>query len=38
MLGVIIGVGAVISMLAIGEGAKQQIMSRITAMGTNLCW
>jgi len=36
MLGVIIGVGAVISMLAIGEGAKRQIMSRITAMGTNL--
>jgi putative ABC transport system permease protein len=36
MLGVIIGVGAVISMLAIGEGARQQIMSRITAMGTNL--
>jgi putative ABC transport system permease protein len=36
MLGVIIGVGAVISMLAIVEGAKQQIMSRITAMGTNL--
>ncbi len=36
MLGIIIGVGAVISMLAIGSGAKQQILSRITAMGSNL--
>ena len=36
MLGVIIGVGAVISMLAMGAGAKGQIMDRITAMGTNL--
>jgi putative ABC transport system permease protein len=36
MLGIIIGVGAVISMLAIGAGAKKQIMSRISSMGTNL--
>jgi putative ABC transport system permease protein len=36
MLGIIIGVGAVIAMLAIGSGAKQQVMSRINAMGTNL--
>ncbi len=36
MLGIIIGVGAVISMLALGAGAKKQIMERITAMGTNL--
>src|SRR4030095_13867432 len=36
MLGIIIGVGAVISMLAIGAGAKQQIMARLTALGTNL--
>jgi putative ABC transport system permease protein len=36
MLGIIIGVGAVISMLAIGAGAKKQIMDRFTAMGTNL--
>ena len=36
MLGIIIGVGAVISMLAIGAGARKQIMSRISAMGTNL--
>ncbi|HDS29730.1 MAG TPA: hypothetical protein ENN67_01665, partial [Firmicutes bacterium] len=36
MLGIIIGVGAVISMLAIGTGAKQEVMSRIAAMGTRL--
>ncbi len=36
MLGVVIGVGAVLSMLAIGEGAEQQVMARIKAMGTNL--
>ncbi|RJP80996.1 MAG: FtsX-like permease family protein [Desulfobacteraceae bacterium] len=36
MLGIIIGVGAVISMLALGAGAKNQVMERITAMGTNL--
>ena len=36
MLGIIIGVGAVIAMLAMGAGAKAQIMDRISAMGTNL--
>jgi len=36
MLGIIIGVMAVIAMLAIGTGAKQQILDRISAMGTNL--
>ena len=36
MLGVIIGVGAVIAMLAIGEGAAQRISQSISAMGTNL--
>ncbi|MBF0224266.1 MAG: ABC transporter permease [Desulfobacterales bacterium] len=36
MLGIIIGVGAVISMLALGSGAKKQVMGRITSMGTNL--
>jgi len=36
MLGIIIGVGAVISMLAMGQGAKRQVMSRIQSMGTNL--
>jgi putative ABC transport system permease protein len=36
MLGIIIGVGAVISMLAMGAGARKDIMARIAAMGTNL--
>lgn len=36
MLGIIIGVGAVIAMLAIGNGARRQVLSRIAAMGTNL--
>ena len=36
MLGIIIGVGAVIAMVSIGEGAKRGIESRFAAMGTNL--
>jgi len=36
MLGIIIGVGAVISMLAMGAGAQHQVMQRISEMGTNL--
>lgn len=36
MLGIIIGVGAVITMVSIGEGAKQRITNSITAMGSNL--
>ncbi len=36
MLGVIIGVGAVIVMVAIGEGAKQSVSSQIKGLGTNL--
>jgi putative ABC transport system permease protein len=36
MLGIIIGVGAVISMLALGAGAQQQVMDRVTSMGSNL--
>jgi len=35
-LGVIIGVGSVIIMVALGEGSQKAIESRITAMGTNL--
>jgi len=35
-LGVIIGVGSVIIMVALGEGSQRVIESRITAMGTNL--
>jgi len=36
MLGIIIGVGAVIAMLAIGAGAQKQILDRISSMGTDL--
>lgn len=36
MLGIIIGVAAVIAMLAMGSGAQKQVMDRFTAMGTNL--
>ena len=36
VLGVIIGVGAVIAMLAIAAGAQSQVLSTISAMGTNL--
>ncbi|MDR2246010.1 MAG: ABC transporter permease [Treponema sp.] len=35
-LGIIIGVGSVIIMVAVGEGAQKEIETRITAMGTNL--
>jgi putative ABC transport system permease protein len=35
-LGIIIGVGAVIVMVAIGEGASQKIRSRISSLGTDL--
>lgn len=35
-LGIIIGVGAVISMVSIGEGAKRGVEERFSSMGTNL--
>jgi putative ABC transport system permease protein len=35
-LGIIIGVGSVIILVAVGEGAQREIENRITAMGTNL--
>ena len=35
-LGVIIGVGSVIVMVALGEGSQRAIEERITSMGTNL--
>jgi len=35
-LGVIIGVGSVIIMVALGEGSRRAIETKITAMGTNL--
>jgi macrolide transport system ATP-binding/permease protein len=36
LLGIIIGVGSVVSMLALGDGSKEAVLSRIEAMGTNL--
>jgi len=36
MLGIIIGVGAVIAMLAIGTGASKRIADQISSMGSNL--
>jgi putative ABC transport system permease protein len=36
MLGIIIGVAAVIAMIAIGQGSKQSIESQITSMGSNM--
>jgi macrolide transport system ATP-binding/permease protein len=36
LLGIVIGVGSVITMLAIGDGAREAVLTRISAMGTNL--
>jgi putative ABC transport system permease protein len=36
MLGIIIGVGAVITMVSIGEGSKQSIRSQLSSMGSNM--
>ncbi len=36
MLGIIIGVAAVIATVAIGEGASQQVQSQIQSMGSNM--
>ncbi len=36
MLGIIIGVAAVITMIAIGEGAQKAVIDRIQALGSNL--
>src|SRR5207247_10999512 len=36
MLGIIIGVGAVIAMVGVGQGAQSQVQSQIANMGTNL--
>jgi putative ABC transport system permease protein len=38
MLGIIIGVGAVIAMVGIGNGAQKEVQNRIAAMGTNLLY
>jgi putative ABC transport system permease protein len=36
MLGIVIGVGAVIVMVAVGQGATSQIQASISSLGTNL--
>jgi putative ABC transport system permease protein len=36
VLGVVIGVGAVVAMVAIGEGAKAQVEAAFSSMGSNL--
>lgn len=36
MLGIIIGVGAVIAMIAVGSGAKKKIADQIASMGSNI--
>jgi putative ABC transport system permease protein len=36
MMGIIIGVGAVIAMLGVGQGAQQTMQEQIQAMGSNL--
>jgi len=36
MLGIVIGVGAVIAMVSIGEGAKQAVKKQIASIGTNV--
>ena len=36
MLGIIIGVGAVIAMVSVGQGAQKTAQDQIAAMGSNL--
>jgi putative ABC transport system permease protein len=36
MLGIIIGVGSVIAMVAIGQGSKQSIQTQLSGMGSNM--
>ncbi len=36
MLGVVIGVGAVIALVAAGEGAQAQVVSQFESLGSNL--
>ncbi len=38
VLGILIGVAAVVAMTAIGEGAKESIEKQMTAVGVNLIW
>ena len=36
MLGVVIGVGSVVVMVAIGQGAKREVVGRVASLGTDL--
>ena len=36
LLGVVIGVGSVVTMLAVGNGSKQEVLKSIESMGSNL--
>ena len=36
MLGIVIGVGSVIAMVSLGQGAQQQVKQQISSMGSNL--
>ena len=36
VLGIVVGVATVIVMMAVGEGAKQEVLGRIRALGTNI--
>ncbi|PPD24847.1 MAG: macrolide ABC transporter permease/ATP-binding protein MacB, partial [Methylomonas sp.] len=36
LLGIIIGVSAVVTMMAVGQGSQKKVMDQMTAMGTNL--
>ena len=38
LLGIIIGVAAVITMLAIGEGSKRNVLESISSLGTNILY
>ena len=38
VLGILIGVAAVVAMTALGEGAKESIERQMSAVGTNLIW
>ena len=38
MLGIMVGIGAVISAVAIGQGGSSAIQAQLVALGTNLVW
>ncbi len=38
MLGIIIGVGAVIAMVSLGQGAQKQVEDQISSMGSSILW